>query len=100
MADFHSGFPYSTVDVRQNYIGAPNIERFPLFFSLDMKLSKEFHLPLPFLKKHMMRGSLMIFNLTNHSNPRDVFNNIASPYFGHFVGDQHRFFVSAVDVLY
>ena len=100
VADFHSGFPYSTVDVRQNYIGAPNIERFPLFFSLDMKLSKEFHLPLPFLKKHMMRGSLMIFNLTNHSNPRDVFNNIASPYFGHFVGDQHRFFDSALDVLY
>ena len=100
VADFHSGFPYSTVDMRQNYIGAPNIERFPLFFSLDMKLSKEFHLPLPFLKKHMMRGSLMIFNLSNHSNPRDVFNNISSPYFGHFVGNQHRFFDSALDVLY
>ena len=100
VADFHSGFPYSRVDMRQDYIGTPNTERFPQFFSLDMKLSKEFHLPLPFLKKHVMRGSLMIFNLTNHSNPRDVFNNTSSPYFGHFVGDQHRFFDSALDVLY
>jgi hypothetical protein len=74
--------------------------RFPQFFSLDMKLSKEFHLPLPFIKKHMMRGSLTVFNLTNHSNPRDVYNNVSSPYFGHFVGDQHRFFDTNLDVLY
>jgi hypothetical protein len=38
-----------------------------------MKLSKEFHLPFPMFKKHLMRGSLTIFNLSNHTNPRDVF---------------------------
>jgi hypothetical protein len=65
-----------------------------------MKLSKEFHVPLPYFKKHLMRGSLTTFNLTNHRNPRDVFNNAASPAFGQFVGDQHRFFDSALDVLY
>jgi hypothetical protein len=98
--DYHSGFPYSSIDVRQNYICTPNSDRFPRFFSLDMKLSKEFHVPLPYFKKHLMRGSLTTFNLTNHRNPRDVFNNAASPAFGQFVGDQHRFFDSALDVLY
>jgi hypothetical protein len=100
VADFHSGFPYSPVDMRQDYVGTPNIDHFPQFFSLDMKLSKEFHLPLPFLKKHLMRGSLMIFNLSNHPNPRDVFNNTSSPSFGQFVGNQHRFLDSSLDVLY
>ena len=100
VADYHSGFPYSFVDMRQNYIGIPNSERFPRFFSLDMKLSKEFHLPLPLLRKHLMRGSLLIFNLTDHSNPRDVYSNTSSPYFHHFVGFQHRFFDSALDILY
>jgi hypothetical protein len=100
VVDYHSGFPYSPVDARQDYIGAPDTKRFPQFFSLDTKLSKEFHLPLPWLKKHLMRGSFMIFNLSNHTNPRDVFNNTCSPFFGHFVGNQHRFFDSALDVLY
>jgi hypothetical protein len=100
VVDYHSGFPYAPVDVHQDYMGTPNSKRFPQFFSLDMKLSKEFHLPLPYFKKHLMRGSLTIFNLSNHSNPRDVFNNTSSPFFGHFVGNQHRFFDSALDVLY
>jgi hypothetical protein len=100
VVDYHSGFPYAPVDVDQNYVGVPNTSRFPHFFSLDMKLSKEFHLPLPWLKKHLMRGSLTIFNVSNHSNPRDVFANVSSPYFGHFVGDQHRFLDSSLDVLY
>ena len=100
VVDYHSGFPYSPVDMRQEYVGPPNAKRFPQFFSLDTKLSKEFHLPLPLLKKHLMRGSLMIFNLSNHTNPRDVFNNTFSPFFCHFVGNQHRFFDSELDVLY
>jgi hypothetical protein len=98
--DYHSGFPYSRVDLRQDYTGVPNSSRFPQFFSIDMKLSKEFHLPFPYFKKHLMRGSLTVFNLSNHSNPRDVFNNTCSPFFGHFVGKQHRFLDSSLDVLY
>ena len=98
VVDYHSGFPYAPIDVNQDYIGIPYSKRFPQFFSLDMKLDKEFHLPFPLLKNHLMRGSLTVFNLTDHSNPRDVFN-ISSPYFGHFVGNQHRFFDSALDIL-
>jgi hypothetical protein len=98
--DYHSGFPYAPVDVQQDYIGTPNTRRFPQFFSLDMKLTKEFHLPLPLFKNHLMRGSLTVFNLSNHSNPRDVFNNTSSQFYGHFVGNQHRFFDSSLDIIY
>ncbi|HXJ96945.1 MAG TPA: carboxypeptidase regulatory-like domain-containing protein [Terriglobia bacterium] len=98
--DWHSGFPYSFVDEYQNYAGTPNGQRFPQFFSLDLKLGKEFTLPFPWVKNHRLRGALTIFNLTNHSNPRDVYNNVTSPYFQHFVGFQHRFFDSELDIVY
>ena len=39
-------------------------------------------------------------NLTDRKNPRDVFNNISSPFFGHFVGIQHRFFEGDVDLVF
>jgi hypothetical protein len=97
--DWHSGFPYSVVDEYQNYVGAPNGQRFPRFFSLDLKLSKEFTLPLPMIRNHRLRGALTIFNLTNNANPRDVYNNVTSPYFNHFVGFQHLFFDSQLDIL-
>lgn len=99
--DVHTGFPYSAFDVLQNYVGAPNSLRFPTFASLDLKLSKEFRIPaLPWFRDHKFVGAFSIFNLTDHSNPRDVYNNIASPYYGHFVGFQHRFFDAYVDIVF
>jgi hypothetical protein len=99
--DWHSGFPYSKIDTLQNYVGDPNSQRLPRFFSLDLQLSKDFRLPLiPWAKNQLFRGSLHIFNVTNHANPRDVYNNITSPYFGHYVGFQHRFFDVSLDLMY
>jgi hypothetical protein len=89
------------VDLFQNYVGAPNGERFPRFLSLDLKISKDFRLPfIPWLRNHMLRGAIGVYNVTNHGNPRDVFSNIASPFFGHFVGFQHRSYETWLDVLY
>lgn len=99
--DVHSGFPYSKVDVLQNYVGTPNSSRFPAFLSLDLKLSKDFHLPfLPWVKNHKFRGAFGVYNVTNHANPRDVFSNIFSPFFGHFVGFQHRSYDTWLDIVY
>ena len=53
------------VDERQNYVGQPNRLRFPRFFSLGLKLSKDFRLPFPWIKKHVLRGALTVFNLSN-----------------------------------
>jgi hypothetical protein len=99
--DVHTGFPYSAVDELQNYVGQPNSLRFPEFASLDLKLSKDFRIPfLPWVRNHTIRGAVGIYNVTNHLNPRDVYYNVTSPYFGHFAGPQHRTFEPFVDLVY
>jgi hypothetical protein len=101
VVDVHEGFPYSAVDVLQNYVGTPNSRRFPTFFSLDLKLAKDFGISfLPWTKKHKFRGAIQIFNLTNHANFRDVFSNVASPFFGNLLGNQHRFYNVSLDIIY
>jgi hypothetical protein len=99
--DLHSGFPYSAVDVLQNYAGTPNSLRFPTYFSLDLQLAKDFRMRLiPWARNHKFRGALRIFNITDHGNFRDVHNNVESAYFGQFTGFQHRFFDVSLDVVY
>jgi hypothetical protein len=93
LADVHSGYPYSAVDVGQQYVGAPNSNRFDKFFSLDLKLYREFK--VPFLgnrsgKVHHMRLGVYTLNVTNHQNFIAVYNNIASPNFGRFAGFIYR----------
>ena len=89
--DVHTGLRYSDVDTLQNYVETPNSRRFPTYFSLDMKIYREFRIPGPSkLNNHSVRLGIYSLNLTNHQNARDVINNISSPYFGHFVGLQHR----------
>jgi hypothetical protein len=97
--DLHTGFPWSTVNEVQNYVGTPNSNRFPTFFSFDFKVWKLLPLPhwLPWGGGFMLRWGIGVRNLTNTSNPRDVYNNIASPYYGSFVGFQHRVIEINVD---
>jgi hypothetical protein len=99
--DIHSGFPYSAIDELQNYFGAPNTFCFPTFASLDLEMYKEFHIRfIPWVRNHPLRGILRVYNVTNHYNPRDVYNNVTSPYYGHFVGFQHRFYDPALSFVY
>lgn len=101
--DIHTGFPYSSYDVYQNYVGQPDGRRLPRFYSLDFKISKDFHLPflkLGFFKRHKFRGALQIYDITNHQNPVDVYNNVASPFYSHFIGFQHITFNTYFDLIY
>lgn len=94
VADVHSGLPYSNVDVLQNYVGTPNGERFPLYFSLDVRLYREFSFHIPHTessKIHKVRLGVYSTDITNRQNPHDVFNNITSPSFGDFAGFQRRY---------
>jgi hypothetical protein len=93
VVDVHTGFPYSNVDVLQNYAGLPNGQRFPTFFSLDAQVYRDFHLHLPFTEhgsRRKVRLGLYSINLTNHGNFHDVYNNETSPFFGKFNGFQRR----------
>jgi len=101
VVDLHTGYRYSDVDVLQNYVGTPNSQRFPTFFSLNLKVYKDFQLPafVGRIRDHRLRIGVYSMNLTNHWNPHDVLNNIASPDFGHFVGFQHRVNGLLIDII-
>jgi hypothetical protein len=93
VVDVHTGYPYSNVDVLQNYSGVPDGQRFPTFFSLDAQAYRDFHLHMPFTERgsrHKVRVGVYSLNLTNHGNFHDVYNNEASPFFGRFTGFQRR----------
>jgi hypothetical protein len=94
VADVHSGFPYSSLDVLQNYAAVPNGLRFPMYFSLDAKIYRDIVLHLPFLdsaKGRKIRVGVFSLNATNHQNFHDVFYNVTSPLYGSFAGNQRRF---------
>jgi len=40
-----SGFPWSPIDVTQQYVGTPHGQRFPTFFSFDRKAYRTFRIP-------------------------------------------------------
>ena len=91
--DIHSGLPYSDVDVLENYVGIPNDHRYPTYFSFDVRIYREFKVNMPFIgrmKNQRFRFGLYSLDVTNRFNPLDVYNNVTSPYFGHFVGFQRR----------
>ena len=93
LVDLHSGFPYSSVNVTQQYVGTPNGQRFPEFFSLDLKAYRTFR--VPFIKGksgkgHHFRLGAYSLNVTNHGNYNTVYNNVTSPNFGQFVGFLYR----------
>jgi hypothetical protein len=96
VADMHSGFAYSNIDVFQNYVGVPNSLRFPTYFSLDVKVYRDFPIRIPFKERptgkiRKIRVGVYSLDVTNRQNPHDVYNNMASPIFGQFAGFQRRF---------
>jgi hypothetical protein len=102
VADVRTGLPYSAVDVLQNYVGAPNSRRFPTFFSLDVKVYREFSLRMPFADhsdKRKIRLGVYALNLTNHYNPDEVYNSVASPQFGQYAGNHHRVAGLVIDIV-
>ena len=90
--DVRTGFPFSLIDENRNFVGPRNrAGRFPTFVSLDMQVTKTISLPGPFSKYRAHLG-LKVFNLTNHFNPRDFQNNLASDSFGNLSNGVGRAF--------
>jgi len=102
VADVHSGLPFSNVDVLQNYVGVPDDQRFPFYFSLDVRLYREFAVHIPRTersKTHKVRLGVYSTDITNRQNPHDVYNNVTSPIFGHFAGFQRRYTGLVLDLI-
>src|SRR5258705_1330194 len=82
--DVRTGVPFSLIDEGRNSVGPRNRSgRFPTFVSLDMQVLKTVSLPGRFSKYRAHLG-LKVFNVTDHFNPRDFQNNLASDNFGNF----------------
>jgi hypothetical protein len=94
--EYRSGFPYAVTDAGQNYVGLPNQGRFPNFFSLDARVSKDFTVS----PKYTVRLSVSSYNLTSHFNPEAFHNNIADPAYGLFFGQRGRHFTADFDVIF
>lgn len=88
--DWHSGFPFSLLNEQQDFVSPRNEGgRFPQLVTLDLLIMKG--LTIPFRgKKYKGRAGFTVFNITNHWNPRDVQNNLASPQFGTFFNSPDR----------
>jgi hypothetical protein len=96
VVEYRNGFPYFATDAAQNYVGVPNQRRFPHFFSLDSRISKDIQVN----PKYAVRLSVSSFNLANHFNPEAIHSNVADPAFGYFFGHRGRRFTADFDVLF
>jgi hypothetical protein len=96
ICEYRSGFPYIVTDVAQNHAGVPNQNRFPNFFSLDSRVSKDIKLS----PKYTVRLFVSGFNLTVRFNPEALHTNIADPAYGFGFGRRGRRFTADVDVLF
>jgi hypothetical protein len=82
--DIRNGFPYSIIDEDRNFISERDrAGRYPTFTSLDLQVTRTISLPGRW-DKYLADVGLKVFNLTNHFNPRDFQNNLASDGFGGF----------------
>jgi hypothetical protein len=95
--EVRNGFPYQPTNMFQQYLSMSGPQsRYPRYFSADLRVSKDIEVS----KKHAVRLSLSILNLTNHFNPLEVHSNIADPLYGAFFGNYSRRYVVDFDFLH
>lgn len=94
--EYHTGFPYSSLNALQQYVGFPNQFRFPAYLSIDARVSKDFKVS----DKYTLRFSIAGRNLTDHFNPLSVHANLADPLYGIFFGQYGRRFTADFDVIF
>jgi TonB dependent receptor len=98
LVEFHTGFPYFVTDAQQKFVGIPNSDqtRFPNYFSIDTRLSRDFTLSPKYTARISVRG----LNLTNHFNALAIHSNTGDPQFGTFFGTYKRRFRLDFDMLF
>ncbi|MGO8786160.1 MAG: TonB-dependent receptor domain-containing protein [Terriglobia bacterium] len=92
--DWRTGFPYTVQNDSQEVVGAPNSQRFPTYFSVDLSLERRF----TFLGyQWALRGG--VDNILDRGNYSFVYSNIDSPHFGTFSGAQGHSFIARIRLL-
>ena len=80
LVEFRTGFPYQIRNVLQDYIATNRDTRFPNYFSLNTRVSRDFQVS----RKYALEASVSLTNITDHFNPLEVHANNADPQFGRF----------------
>jgi hypothetical protein len=95
--EYRNGFPFQPTNAYQQWVPMTGPQyRYPNYFSLDMRVSKDVQVN----SKHAVRLSLTVRNLTDHFNPLEVHSNLADPQYGTFFGNYDRKFLFDFDFLY
>lgn len=95
--EYRNGFPYQPTNVYQQWVPTAGPQyRYPRYFALDMRVSKDVQVN----PQHAVRLSLTARNLTNHFNPLEVHSNLADPQYGRFFGNYDRKFLFDFDFLF
>jgi hypothetical protein len=95
--EYRDGFTWQPMDALQNYIPLSSYQpRYPRYFSADVRASKDFNVG----PHHAVRFSFTVRNLTNHTNPLQIHNNVADPQYGMFFGNYGRHYLVDFDFLY
>ncbi len=82
---WHTGFPYTSIDDNYNVVGAAGSRRYPNFMSFDPGLEWRFHFHGQYFG---LRG--VIENVTGSGNPAVVNNDVDSPEFETFSEPEGR----------
>jgi Carboxypeptidase regulatory-like domain len=94
--EYRTGFPWSSFNAAQQYVGIPNSTRFPNSFSVDARVTKD----VKVTDKYSFRFGVSGSNLTNHFNPISIHANTSDPAYGLFFGVYHRRYTADFDVLF
>jgi Carboxypeptidase regulatory-like domain len=89
LVDYHTGYPYSSINQEQFLVGAANSLRFPSYASLTIGLEKKFT-----FRDRIFAVRLSVINILDRENPDVVVNNVDAPNYGTFTGGQGRAFTA------
>jgi len=89
--EYHTGYPFSAVNLQQQLVGPPNGLRFPAYASLNLGLEKKVA-----FRGYLWAARVEAVNIFDRLNPDTVVNNVDAPNFGSFTGGQSRAFTLRV----
>jgi hypothetical protein len=92
--DWHTGFPFDSVNANQQVVGTAGSLRFPDYVSFNPGLEWRFHFRGSYFG---LRG--VMENATNRNNPSVVNNNVDSPEFGTFSEFEGRAFTARIRLI-
>ncbi len=87
LAEYRTGFPFSTVDEEGFMVGAPNSLRMPYYFNINLAFERQFR-----ALHYLWAWRFGFNNLTNNENPNVVNNVIGTPQFLTYGRGQARAF--------